>query len=396
MKKNKKNSSIDQVENIATSSKSDAYDFKKIFEEIESDLILSMKRTLSRHLTEQEKMGYSWEQWQSSKLRALRAFKKECENIVNNQADKISESIDESLSKSYLKGSKKVYQDAVSNGIKMPTTDTQGNLTDKPPNDEQFFQMNEKKLNALKNEVQNSFKDVEKSIFRNVDDNYRQIIYKTSVKIASGSKTLTKAVDEACQEFLHKGINSVVYKDGKRVNIATYAEMALRTASQRATFMGEGALRKRLGIVTVFISSHANTCELCAPYQGMILIDDVYSGGTIEDSKRLGYPLLSEAIKNGLFHPNCRHTMKTYFDGVTRLPKPVDEKIYQQNYAAEQYQRKLENNLREWKRVEQGALDEDTIFKASHKVKVYQRALREHLKEHGDLRRNEWREKVIV
>ncbi|MEG0499749.1 MAG: M3 family metallopeptidase, partial [Rikenellaceae bacterium] len=84
----------------------------------------------------------------------------------------------------------------------------------------------------------------------------------TAYKVTDGDSTLlgvltldlhpraTKRGGAWCSSFREQS-----YKDGKRVNIATYAEMALRTASQRATFMGEGALRKRLGIVTVFISS---------------------------------------------------------------------------------------------------------------------------------------------
>lgn len=44
----------------------------------------------------------------------------------------------------------------------------------------------------------------------------------------------------ATADFLDKGINCIEYKNGNRVNISSYAEMALRTASQRATFLGEG------------------------------------------------------------------------------------------------------------------------------------------------------------
>ena len=33
----------------------------------------------------------------------------------------------------------------------------------------------------------------------------------------------------ATEEFLRKGIDCIEYKDGKRVNIASYVQMALRT-----------------------------------------------------------------------------------------------------------------------------------------------------------------------
>ena len=44
-------------------------------------------------------------------------------------------------------------------------------------------------------------------------------------------------------------------------------------------------------------------CPRCARYVGKVFIDDVYSGGTKADGD---YPLLSEAIKGGLFHPRCK------------------------------------------------------------------------------------------
>ena len=58
--------------------------------------------------------------------------------------------------------------------------------------------------------------------------------------MAAGAKTLDQAVDMATKEFLDAGINCIEYKNGRRVNIASYAEMALRTASQRAVLLGEG------------------------------------------------------------------------------------------------------------------------------------------------------------
>ena len=43
----------------------------------------------------------------------------------------------------------------------------------------------------------------------------------------------------ATEEFLRKGINCIEYKDGKRVNIADYVQMELRTAATRSYLQGE-------------------------------------------------------------------------------------------------------------------------------------------------------------
>jgi len=54
---------------------------------------------------------------------------------------------------------------------------------------------------------------------------------------------MNKAVDMATKEFLQKGITSIKYSNGHKVNIASYAEMALRTANHRSYLMGEGNRR---------------------------------------------------------------------------------------------------------------------------------------------------------
>lgn len=197
----------------------------------------------------------------------------------------------------------------------------------------------------------------------------------------------------ATKDFLDQGITCIEYKDGRRVNIASYAEMALRTASQRARFMADGEKRDRWKVYTIFVSAHANACDLCIPWQGRILIDDVYSAGI--RPRDGNYPLLSEVMDKGLLHPNCRHTLATYFPGVTQLPKVPDEATAKANYEAEQKQRYMERQVRRWKRREAGSLDSENQKQAAAKVKEWQGKLREHLKENPQLRRDYWRERLL-
>lgn len=53
-------------------------------------------------------------------------------------------------------------------------------------------------------------------------------------------------------------------------------------------------------------------------------IDNVYSGGSAKDGK---YPLLSEAIEGGLFHPRCKDSTSTYYEGITTLKPVTDDEI---------------------------------------------------------------------
>ena len=112
------------------------------------------------------------------------------------------------------------------------------------------------------------------------------------------------------------------------------------------------------GIHTVLVSRYGACSETCLPWQGKVYIDDVWSGGTTEESERTGYPLLSIAIAGGLFHPNCKHTMTTFFEGISTVPTAVDVKGTRENSNLVATQRYNERMIRKYKRLENNSLDE--------------------------------------
>jgi len=369
------------------------YNLKEIFEEMELELISSFYRNLVKHQMEQLKLGFSWEMWQSAMLRNLEEYRRNTLNLISGYNKEIEETIKEVLDKSYDKGIKNVEKIVT----KIENSPNIGPVDKKPPAEQNFFGMNKKKLDALISSTTHDFKEAQKAIFRQTDDIYRQTIFKTEFQMSSGAISLDKAIDLSIKDFLKRGIDCIIYKNGRRVNIATYAEMALRTASQRATFLGEGAKRDEYGVHLIVISSHANACELCLPWQGEILIDDVFSHPSetyIEEHRQ--YKLLSTAIKAGLLHPNCRHTLITYFEGVTRIPKKQDEKEALKNYHLEQYQRKLERKIRSLKRLAVGSVDKDEKKKYSLQLRASQKEMRDFLKTNPQFKRNSGREQIKI
>ncbi len=374
------------------------YDIRKIYEEMEIDLIRSMKRNLKRHQEEELKVGFKFEQWQKAKLRELRKFKSEIKKKVLDKDKEIRRSIKDTLINTYRQAETKAKtftSKVLKINIKMPVdlSPIEQKVWDKvlEPKVETFFRINDKRFKALTDAINNDIKKANTAILRHMDDVYRQTIYKAQVFYNTGNVGLEKAVDMATKDFLAKGIDAVTYKDGKRVNIASYAEMALRTANHRAYLMGEGNSRKEMGLFLVLVSTHMTACELCVPWQGLVLIDDVYSGGKKEDGS---YPLLSTAMTKGLLHPNCRHNMSTYFPGITTLPKVPDPKKALKNYGLEQHQRKLERAIREQKRVVAGTIDKDNLKDEKGKLAGLQAEMREYLKANPQLRRAYRREKI--
>ena len=155
---------------------------------------------------------------------------------------------------------------------------------------------------------------------------------------------------------------------------STTEDIALRTANKRANLMGNANKREEYGIHTVKVSSHNSACPMCIQWQGKVYIDDVYGAGTKEESKASGYPLLSEAVKGGMFHPNCKNGCSTYYEGINQPPKePTKEEVEEmtRRYNLEQRQRECERNIRKYKRLENGSIDADNIAKYADKRKQW-------------------------
>ena len=410
-----KNITKKSIQDNAAKERAKSYDIRKIFEQMELDLISSMHRAFYFHQSEQAKEGFEWEQWQLTKLREMEKYRKRNKDIVDSYSKPIQEAIDRELRGNYSKGQNrfKTFLDKVKgffgwkskshSSIEFPE-DIQEVQTVREyihkelgrpgavPQETNFFGVNDKKLEALIKTVNEDLNKAQYSVLRKMDDVYRQTIFKSHMYLQNGVKTLPQAIDMATKDFLAKGIDSITYKNGARVNIASYAEMCLRTANHRATLLGEGKKRDEYGIYTVVVSAHTNTCRMCEPWQGKVLIDDIFSHGTKLDGD---YPLLSEAIAAGLLHPNCRHSITTFFPGITNLPKVPDGKEAIKLYEAEQKQRYLERQIRKWKRIESGSVDARNVNNASNKVKYFKSELRKLLEDKKLLKRNYNREQPV-
>ena len=368
----------------------DPYALRDLFAEMELELMASLRRNFINHKMEEQARGFSWEMWQKAKLRNLQEYHKETTSVIYRFRKRISTAIEQVLRNHFSVGVRKA-------DIKLPQDRANTGLPgEAPPQETQFFGMNKKKLDALIKSTKNDFEDAQQAVYRRMDDVYRQTIFKTEFQLSSGAISLGKAIDKATEDFLAKGIDCIVYSNGRHVNIADYAEMALRTASHRATLLGEGSKRDELGVHMVFVSAHANACKLCLPWQGQILIDDVFSHPSKEYIARYKdkHKLLSDAIKAGLLHPNCRHTLATYFEGVTRLPKPQDPEKALENYNNEQNQRKLEREIRKRKRILAGTVEDDDRKEARANLRQAQKNLRDFLDTYPEFKRSQRREKV--
>lgn len=298
----------------------DAYDIAKIYDTIERELIDDMMKNFAHHRAEETEEGYDWEQWQVLQLQALEEYK------------------NKNLQKYTFKGVRNRIKHAITNANAIGGGDAEKlilralkkGLTAKRQGSEQFFKVNENRVNALIDAVQNDLDKAQNALLRKANDAYRKIIFKTQVQASTGSITYEKAVDLATKDFLTAGIQCIQYKNGAMHTISNYAQMAMRTSMKRAYLQGEATKRNEWGIATVIVNHRNHACSKCLPFVGKVLVDDVY-GDRGSDwyasylSNEWGFKVqtLSSAMEAGFLHPNCKDGLSTYFHGITPKPKPM-------------------------------------------------------------------------
>ena len=364
-------------------------DIAKIFEEIELRLIASLKRNLMRHKAEEIREDRQWTAWQAIKLQNLQKFRRENRQIMQEYSDKIDADTRQLMTEQFREGE----QEAEAVAGAEPAASVP---------DVHFFGVNTPKMERLMQDVVQVEQTAETAALRTMDDVYRRTVNRAQLAMAAGETTLTKAIDMAVREFLEKGLNSIVYRDGRHVDIADYVRMVLRTTSTRAQLQGKSKRFAELGYDTVLISQYGGCSETCEPWQGRAYIDDVFTiwNGEINgDSGKSMYcgkwfPLLSSAIRGGLFHPNCRHTMSLYIDGVTKIPPPIPAEQIRKQRELEQKQRVMERKIRKLKRLEAGTQDPQAVKEYGRKLKQAQQEMKAFVDENHDvLRRDYEREK---
>jgi hypothetical protein len=342
------------------------YNIKEAFERIENELIDSMMRNFSRHRAEETKEGYNWTQWQAEQLKSLEEYRKHNAKKFGKRFKTINSKVEEMIRTAKADGNasqEAEILEAVKDGFKAPKKPSEHSTAE-------FFKVNDRKLDALIKSTTDDLKRAETAVLRMSNDKYRKAIFNAQVAMNTGAVTYEKAVDIACKDMLNAGLNCVEYKNGARHTLSDYADMAVKTANKRAYLRGEGEKRAECGVSLVVVNSRQGGCPDCAKYIGKVFIDDVYSNGKKSDGN---YPLLSTAIKNGLFHPRCKDSTSTYYPELDDLDAPLSEDEIKeldcqrgieekQQYAqrqAERFDRRAEYSLDEDnKRIAQTRADE--------------------------------------
>lgn len=331
------------------------YDISKAFEKIENELISSMIRNFKNHRVEEDKNNFCWTQWQAEQLKSLEEYRKHNAKKFGKRFKTINGKVEEMIRTAKADGNasqEAEILEAVKDGFKAPKKPSAHSTAE-------FFKMNDRKLDALIKSTTDDLKRAETAVLRMSNDKYRKAIFNAQVAMNTGAVTYEKAVDIACKDMLNAGLNCVEYKNGARHTLSDYADMAVKTANKRAYLRGEGEKRAEWGVSLVVVNSRQGGCPDCAKYIGKVFIDDVYSNGKKSDGN---YPLLSTAIKNGLFHPRCKDSTSTYYPELDDLDAPLSEdeiKELDRQRGIEEKQQYAQRQAERFDRRAEYSLDED-------------------------------------
>ena len=117
---------------------------------------------------------------------------------------------------------------------------------------------------------------------------------------------------------------------------------------------------------------------------GKVLVDDVWSGGSKDGKSNVTgvkYKTVSQAIKEGLYHPRCRDSHTTYFEGINTMPAEgytrEELKKLAEDYKGEQQQQYAERQA-----------EAITDLQSTHLMRIIRGFIRQGLRSGKILRKN--------
>ncbi|MET0492909.1 MAG: phage minor capsid protein [Actinoplanes sp.] len=358
------------------------------------DLYKAAEQAILREVTRRLADGMDAPDWAVTRLGALSTLRSTVQQVLALVLDAAATSIREALARAYRSGQAEATtgiparllprdSDAVRAGVVVAGQVPRAGLI-------------ENLAAALVQDVGERHSNV----VRHVTDVYRQVITEATAVSVAGGMTRRQASQHAYQKLIDQGVTSFTDVRGRRWRLSSYVEMGVRTVTQRAAVQGQADKQERLGLPFCVVSNEVQECEMCRPFEGQVLRIGIGPVGTVQAVNPVtGRTVTVEVVATldgararGLQHPNCRHGIRAYLPGVTKLPEvpTADPK----GDRARQRQRAIERAIRKYKERELGALDPAAKAIARSKVRLWQGQMRDHLAANPALKRLPYREQI--
>ncbi|MEU8721504.1 phage minor capsid protein [Streptomyces antimycoticus] len=349
-----------------------------------ADAELCLLRIIARQLAD----GLEAPGWAERKLAAVQALRRSAQGVVDELGKAVRLDVFDAVAESYNRGHRAAVAEL-------------GALSDRARQLVDDVTPNAQAVDRLASEAVQLVTSTHRSILRAVVDGFRAIVAEVTATPLLGTGTRRQAAQDAMRKFADRGITSFVDRAGRRWSLPVYAEMAVRTSVARAATEAHARTLTDAGIELVVVSDSPRECHLCRPWEGRVLTLTGPDGErTVEVEHAIGdgrmVPVrvagsLEAARLAGLQHPNCRHSVSAYTPGLTTVEQAKSDP---DGYEAGQRQREIERHIRKYKRRAASTIDPAKRSAAEGKVRQWQKAMRDHLAAHPDLRRNPTREQI--
>lgn len=223
--------------------------------------------------------------------------------------------------------------------------------------------------------------DATRRILRLPDDLYRTTIAEEAARALLTGRNQHATQQQAWQKLLAHGVTGFVDSAGRNWDLATYVEMASRTAVTRAYREQHTLtmLTNQISLITIVVGNDA--CRECGQWAGKVLSLDGTTGTITVPSAINGEPVkvkihatIEEALEQGLEHPNCRCQRVGYFPGTT--PVQTASVYDPEKERARDQLRAMERRVRHLKR-ELLVTDQPALVEA--KIRAKQQDIRQHV-----------------
>jgi Phage minor capsid protein 2 len=219
--------------------------------------------------------------------------------------------------------------------------------------------------------------------FRGEPDPYRYAVEgairdtRGGAPYSSLSYSRLQAAQKALDDLAAHGITGFTDAAGRNWDLATYVEMATRTAVSNMWDELQASAMVRSGIDLALIGTHSTegSCPRCLPWLGQTIS---LTGATE------GYPTYDEARAAGFRHPNCRCYVLPLGDHSAQdVTNPVAIGQAAQAYKASQRQRALERRVRAAARRSEAAITPQARRRARQDLAAARAASAAHRQRHG-------------
>lgn len=228
---------------------------------------------------------------------------------------------------------------------------------------------------------------------------WRRLILDTEAVLATGRVTRVQAAQQILDRLAAGSVTGLTDRAGRTWEPASWAEMTLRTATTRAQVDGVATRAEETGTGLVMVVDAKEECAKCRPWEGKILATRSPAPGRVTIPSVTGGPpvtlvvdhTVDDARAAGLWHPNCRHQIRTYLPGLTTRPERTADP---DGDRQRQRQRELERGLRGARRrlaVAEATRDDTLVAAARTRVTAASAAIADHVVRHdrARLRRRE-------